>query len=1029
MVEELRLSLLGGLHLSRCGIPVTGFVSSKVPALLCYLAVTRRPHLRAALAGLLWGELADAAAHANLRLALSNLRRLLAPHLVITPQTVEFNRDSPYWLDVEVLQAGSSPRAVWLDADISLLSQAIELYRGEFLHGFHVRDAPAFEEWVLGQREYWRQIALQALHTLAAHFTAQDNAAEAVRYTTRLLALEPWQEQAHRQMMQLLARSGRREAALAQYETCRRVLAQELGVEPMPETTALYEHIRSAGYARPHNLPAPTTSFVGREDELAQVARLLAESTCRLLTVTGPGGIGKTRLALQAALQASTGTSAAFGHGVYLIPLAPVSSMDLLVAALAQSVGVALHPGADPRALLFHHLRDKEMLLVLDGFEHLVAESQLVSDLLQQAPRIKLLVTSRQRLNLQGEWLLELGGLAYPTFPLTPLLPGEGAGGRLQDFSAAQLFVQRARQGRPRRQFSEADAPAIVRICQLVDGMPLALELAAAWAHMLSCADIARDIERSLDVLSAPRHDRPERHQSIRAVLQQSWNLLSEAERRTFRKMAVFRGGFSREAAEQVTGADLSLLSALVDKSHLRANAAGRYELHPLVHQFVEEKLAQSPREQERAQERHGCYYASFVHQRGEQLQGPQQEQALAELDREIENVRAAWRWAVARRRLPELRQSLRGLGLYYHSRGWFLEGEAAMGLVVTSLDRQDDIAPNTFMAVVLGGALMLQGLYCSLLGRYEQASHLLEKSLVLLRPTDAIWETVMALSWLGLATISQGQYQAAGTYARQGLSLAQASQDRWLVGTALACLGLCVRWQDYAEAARYFRESSEAFKEVGDRHRMAAPLVYLGEAIRLSGNPTESKLHLEDSLTFARENHIQQLEAWTLWNLGEVAYAAQEYEEAQREFRAGLTVARQVGDNQMIVSCQAGLGSVALMQGDDSAAQAYFHAAFQRAVETQAWPHVAGLLVRRAEMLSRRDQAAQERAVEWLALAVRHPAITQESRTHAERLLDLLRGALPPEAFAAAWERGLTHTIENILRGLNYTRDLIWGH
>ncbi len=1015
MVEELRLSLLGGLHLSRCGMPVTGFVSNKVPALLCYLAVTGRPHLRATLAGLLWGEWADAAANANLRQALSNLRRLLAPYLLITPQTVEFNRDGPYWLDVEVLNSRSSPRATWADTDIALLGEAIALYQGEFLQGFHVRDAPAFEEWVLGQREHWRQIALQALRTLADHFTAQDNVAEAVRYTTRLLALEPWQEQAHRQMMQLLARSGQREAALAQYETCRRVLAQELGVEPMPETTALYEHIRSAGYARPHNLPAPTTSFVGREDELAQVARLLAESTCRLLTITGPGGIGKTRLALQAALQASTGTSAAFCHGVYLIPLACVSSTDLLVAALAQSVGVALHPGADPRALLLNHLSDKEMLLVLDGFEHLVAESQLVSDLLQQAPRIKLLVTSRQRLNLQGEWLLELGGLAYPTFPLTPFVPGEGAGGRLQDFPAVQLFIQRARQGRPRLQFSEADAPAIVRICQLVDGMPLALELAAAWAHMLSCADIARDIERSLDVLSAPRHDRPKRHQSIRAVLQQSWNLLSEAERRTFRKMAVFRGGFSREAAEQVAGADLSLLSALVDKSHLRANAAGRYELHPLVHQFVEEKLAQSSSEQEQMQERHGRYYANFLHQRGEQLQGPQQEQALAELDREIENVRVAWRWAVAQRQLPELRQSLRGLGLYYHSRGWFVEGEAAMRLAVASLDRQDGIAPNAPMAVVLGGVMMLQGLYCGLLGRYEQSSCLLEKSLVLLRPTDATWETVMAFSWLGLAMISQGRYQAARAYVQQGLSLAQVSQDRWLIGIAFTCLGLCARWHDYAEAAQYFQTGLTIFRELGDWHRMAAPLLYLGEAIRLSGNLADAKLHLDSSLSFARENRIRQLEAWTLWNLGEVAYALEEYSEAQHCFVEGLAVARQVGDNHVIVSCLAGLGSVALRLGHDSEAQAYFHTALQRAVETQAWPHVAGLLVRRAEMLSRRDQAAQVRAVEWLALAVRHPAITQESRTCAERLLDLLRTALPPEAFAAAWERGLTHTMENI--------------
>lgn len=1007
MVEELRLLLLGGLHLIRCGTPVTGFVSSKVPALLSYLAVTGRPHLRAALAGLLWGELADAAANANLRQALSNLRRLLAPHLIITPQTVEFNRANPYWLDVEVLNSRSSPRATWTDTDISLLGEAIELYQGEFLQGFHVRNAPAFEEWVLGQREHWRQIVLQALHTLAAHYTAQDKCAEAIRYTTRLLDLEPWQEQAHRQMMQLLARSGRREAALAQYETCRRVLAQELGIEPMPETNALVERIRAAGSTRPHNLPAPTTSFVGREDELAQVARLLAEPTCRLLTITGPGGIGKTRLALQAALRASAGTSVAFCHGVYLVPLASVSSMELLVTTLAQSVGVSLHPGADPRVLLLNHLRDKEMLLLLDGFEHLTSEAGLVSDILQNAPQVKLLVTSRQRLNLQGEWLLELGGLAYPTRPLTSE--------RLQEFSAVQLFIQRARQVRPHWQFSEADARAIVRICQWVDGMPLGLELAAAWVQMLPCADIAREIERSLDALSTRLHDRPEQHQSMRAVFQHSWNLLSEAERRTLRRMAAFRGEFSREAAEQVTGADLSLLSALVDKSHLRVNAAGRYELHPLVHQFVEEKLAQSPpSEQNQVHERHGRYYASFVQQHEKQLQGLQQERALAEMDKEIENVRAAWRRAVVHRRLPELQQCLKGLALFYHTHGWLLEGESVMGLAAATFGGEDGVATDPLMTVVLGGALMGQGMFCVLLGQYEHASRLLQKSLSLLRSTDASWETVMAFAWLGLATMSQGDYQPAKAYLQESVKLAQASRDRWLIGTALASLGLCVRFQDYAEAAEYFQESVAMFKQAGDQHRMKISLLYLGEAVWPLGRLAEAKQYLDESLVFARQTHTSQMEAWSLANLGEVAYASGEYLEAQCCFREGLALAEQVGDNWVTVSCRAGLGSVALKQGDKAEAKEHFHIAFQRAVETQAWPHVVDLLVRRAEILAGQGEAQQERAVELVAQALHSPLVWQTARARAERLFAELRASLPPDTFTAAWQRGQARTLES---------------
>ncbi len=1023
MAKELRLSLLGGLDITLGGKPVTGFISAKVPALLCYLAVTGRSHFRAELAGLLWGGQPEATALANLRKALTNLRHLLALHLIITPQTVAFNREVPYWLDVEVLQGRVDKYASEqvdktlstdsLSACLLPLREAVDWYRGEFLQGFHVRDAPAFEEWVLGQRECLKQTAIQALQTLAAHYATRCDYAEGIRYTFRLLSLDPWREEAHRQMMVLLSRSGQRTAALAQYETCRRILKDELGVEPMAGTTALYERIRAAGHTRPHNLPVPTTSFVGREEELTQVARLLAEPACRLLTVVGPGGIGKTRLALQAALQACVETSGAFPHGIYLASLASVNSIDLLVMTLATSVGVSSYSGAAPKVQLLNYLRDKEMLLILDSFEHLAAEAGWIADILQNAPQVKLLVTSRQRLNLQGEWLLELGGLSYPTPPLIPLLVGEEPGKRLEGYSAVRLFVQRARQARPSFELSEADSLAIVRICQLVDGMPLGLELAAAWVRALPCASIVREIEYGLDVLSAHWLDRPDRHQSMRAVFEHSWNLLTDSERRVFRQMAMFRGGFSPEAAEQVTGANLSMLSALVNRSLLRVSSSGRYDLHPLVHQYAEEKLAESPNEQDQARERHGRYYTNFVQQRGEHLKGPQQQQALMEMDKEIDNVRAAWRWAIAERRLSELYQAMNSLGLYYHTHGWYPEGDAAMGQVVAVLG--EGVVPDSQTAIVLGGALVFQGLYGILLGRYEQASHLLQKSLSLLRPIGAHWEITFALAWLGLALMSEGEYEQAKACVQESLAAAQATDDQWMVGVALMCLGLCVHLRDYAEAAGYFRESLAILKGIGDRYRMAIPLLYLGQLTRLSGNLAEAKTHLEESLAFARENHIEQLEAWTLWNLGEVALASGVYLDARHNFQAGLALARQVEDNQVIVSCLTGLGSVALKQRKDSEAKEYFHAAFQRAVETRAWPHVIGLLVCRAEMLIGQDQAGQERAVEWLAQAAHHPATTQESRAQAERLLDQLQTSMVPEAFATAWERGVARPLETM--------------
>jgi len=272
--EELRLRFLGGATIIHGDTAVEGFISAKAQALLCYLAVTGRPHSRQALAGLLWGEMPEDAARTNLRQVLANLRRLVGPHLRITRHTAAFNREAPYWLDVEAFEAevrNGLPveGQTWQPAS---LCSAAELYRGDFLAGFSVRDAPAFEEWVVVEQEYLRELAVQALEQLVAYQTARGECGPAIEYTRRLLALDPWREEAHQQLMLLLARSGRREAALAQYDVCRQTLANGLGTEPSKATRALYERIRSVPEGR-HNVPADVTSFVGREAELAALAQ------------------------------------------------------------------------------------------------------------------------------------------------------------------------------------------------------------------------------------------------------------------------------------------------------------------------------------------------------------------------------------------------------------------------------------------------------------------------------------------------------------------------------------------------------------------------------------------------------------------------------------------------------------------------------------------------------------------------------------------------------------------------------------
>ena len=471
--------------------------------------------------------------------------------------------------------------------------------------------------------------------------------------------------------MRLLVRSGQRSAALQQYKICRRVLAQELQIEPHKETKALYERILAAGNAHPHNLPLQLTSLVGRERELSEIAERLADPNCRLLTLTGLGGIGKTRLALQAA-QEHVG---AFLHGVYFVPLAAQDSDSFLAPTIAEALGFSLSGEQPPETQLLNSLRAKEMLLVLDSFEHLLPAhrkgitngTKLVLEILRRAPGVKIMITSRERLNLRAEWVFHVRGLAFPAQH-----SAEGA----ETFSALRLFSDRVRQSESGFSLSAATTPATVRICQLVEGMPLGIELAAASVPAQSCEQIAAAIEHNLDALTTSIQDVPERHRSMRADLEHSWHLLSEEEQLVLQRLAVFRGPFSAQAAQKVGATSLRLLSALLNKSLLRKNSSGQYEIHELVRQFAAEKLAAHPDEKKAAHERHCRHYAFFLHQREKHLRGEQQKESLAEISAALENICAAWQWAVAHTKLAEISLCLEGLYYFYGARDWFYEGK-----------------------------------------------------------------------------------------------------------------------------------------------------------------------------------------------------------------------------------------------------------------------------------------------------------------------------------------------------------------
>ena len=470
MSNLLQLTLFGSPAVLRHDQSVTSFRSSKAQALLYYLAVTGRPHTRPTLAGLLWGDQPEAAARTSLSKCLSNLRELVGDALLVDRQTVAFNRDYPYQLDTERFMTGMGQPPT--PETIHTWQAALALYRGDFLEGFYVRDAPDFEQWVLVQRAYYREAVMQGLHTLAHWHEQQGDLSQSITHTRCLLTLEPWREEAHRQLMTRLAHSGQRAAALAQFETCRQVLAEELAVEPDTETVALVEEIRSNKVTRRqddkllevsshpviNNLPIPPTTLIGRERELAELGDLLSNPQCRLITITGPGGMGKTRLALAAA----TEQSGKFQQGAVFVPLAGVSSAQFLPQAILAALNVPLRGDLSSQQQIQAHLSNQECLLLLDNYEHLLPDVELLLDLLHYAPNIVLLVTSRERLALQAEHLFELTGLNYPQKHATKT--GTKLALNPTDYAAIQLFLQRVRQTQPRFTPNDEEMRAMIKV-------------------------------------------------------------------------------------------------------------------------------------------------------------------------------------------------------------------------------------------------------------------------------------------------------------------------------------------------------------------------------------------------------------------------------------------------------------------------------------------------------------------------------------------------------------------------------------
>lgn len=994
-MPRLSIHLLGSFHVSLDGIPITAFESNKVRALLAYLAVEAdRPHSRDKLAGLLWPDQPDRTARRNLSQALFNLRRAIRdeeaqpPFLHVTRQAIQFNPDSDHRLDVTEFAAHIA------DGAVPRLEQAVRLYQEGFLVGFFVDDSCPFAEWATLRRERFHRQALNALHHLAERYERRRDYERAIRYAWRQVELEPWREEAHRQLMQALARSGQRSVALAQYERCCQAMAKELGVEPHHETTALYERIRMSGPASPHNLPAQLNSLLGREEELSSIAERLGDPTCRLLTLIGPGGIGKTCLALQAAYEALD----AFLHGVYFVPLASARSSALLGPTVANALDLQLHGSRDPLEQLLDYLRERELLLVLDSFEHLLQGAGFVTDILETASHVKILVTSRERLNLRGEWLLDIQGLAYPQ---------DDSEAHPERYAAMQLFLQNAIQVCADFTPSSENVPHIIHICQLLDGIPLGIELAATLVRTLSCEQIAHEIERDLDFLFTSLRDVPERHRSLRALFQYSWRLLSETEKAVLAKLSVFREPFHREAARVVAHADTAALSGLLDRSLLSQDQSGRYDLHALVKQYATEKLADSSERQQTAQRQHCHYYADLLYRQESALKGSQQREAQIKIGEVIGDVRTAWQWAIEHSEHDALDRSLESLYLFYKARGRYQEGREILALAAQSIQAG---------SLLQARALARQADFLGWLGEYDEARTLVQRSIEALKTLGARQELGFALQVLGRVEFRLSEYTKAWEHLQQSVAIFRQIGDQWGLAQALNYLGhvMCSLRGTYGEALPLYEESLALSRQMGNRSGVARALINLGAAEQNMGNYDQARDFYRESATTSREIGHRRNLAISLGNLGDVACQYGEYDRAADLLQESLAIKKELGDRFSLIYSLSHLGKVAHRIGRVRKAKEWYDQALQIACDIGATAFVSDVLIGVADLLATTGDT--ERAVELVQAALNHTGGDQEVKGAADKLLVELEAELPSHVVAACRQQGDAKSLETVV-------------
>ncbi len=932
MIEKIwQIELFGRLSAGKDGEIVTRFRTHKTSLLLAYLAFyPKRIHAREELIDMLWSEFEPNAGRTSLRTALASLRRQLEPpgtpsgsFLIANRSNIQINSDT-VTSDVLEFEFAFKTAAQTTNSSekIDLLARAVELYQGELLPGY-------YENWIITERGILAENFLDALRRLAAALEQAGEFERAIDYARRRIAADRWREEAHVELMRLYAATGQISAARRQYDELKQILRDELNVEPAPETRSLVERLPTiaerAAFARskkqipppakvPINssadsvraavgrLPIPLTRFIDRETELKQIQTMLSAGQTRILTLTGMGGSGKTRLAVEAARKLLD----AFDGAIYFVSLADLRDARLIAKTLLKALNLPRNASSDALEQAAEKLGEQPSLLILDNFEHLIAEGALVvRELSERIPTLVCLITSRQPLAISGEQ-------EFPVLPL-PIPSANDTPEQLLKVASVRLFVDRAQAVRPDFQITSSNSEAMTKLCRHLEGIPLAIELAAAQAKILTPSQMLGQLARRFDFLVSRRRDRLERHRTLRAAIDWSHQQLAPELQRFFAALSVFRGGWEMSAAEAVCGESCDVSDFLAKLQECSLVAAEEYaetmqfRMLETVREYAAEQLDEAERTD--FSRRHANFFLRLAETAESELVKPEQADWLKRLEAEHDNIRAALEWFQTDENCTENGLRLASSLLrYWTGNGHPNEGrEYLEHFLARGGDAKTSVQAKAFHAA---GWLSLEQ------GDYAAANDFYEKALVLRRKSNDKPGVAALLSSLGMAALRQGDYATARKLNAESLTAFRELENKQGIAAALVGLGRVAQESgEYAAAFSFYEESLALRRELGDKIGIATSLANLGETARYQGDYLQATALFEEAINLCRNQDDKRLLPPVLHSLGEVARAQGNYEQATALFVESLKICRDKSEKRNIPFCFEGFAAVAAMQ------------------------------------------------------------------------------------------------------------------